>query len=136
MNRNPSLLLALVRHTHTDFAHEPFLEPFARLQRSASHDQRIRVERVHHLVKEQSQGMRLHSKNFPAETISLLPKSTYELCRLVRFQSRQFVPRISRQKIGQQISLDRGQGTQRFQVPNTSAIANWLDSVGSGDAYV
>src|SRR5437899_10763572 len=108
MNRNPSLLLALVRHTHTDFAHEPFLEPFARLQRSASDDQRIRVERVHHLVKEQSQGMRLHSKNFPAEGIAPVRKSTYELCRLVRLHFRQFAPRISRQTTGQPSHLDAG----------------------------
>src|SRR5438105_13360610 len=118
MNRYLSLLLTLVRHTHSDFAHEPFLEPFARLQRSASDNQRIRVERVHHLVKEQSQGMRLHSKNFPTKGITLVRKSTYEPCRLVRLPFRQFVPRISRQKIRQQISLDRGEGAKRFQVPN------------------
>src|ERR1019366_7440088 len=47
-------------------AGEPALEFFARLQRTAAHNQGIGVEGVHHFIEEESQGVGLHAKDVDA----------------------------------------------------------------------
>ena len=59
VNRNAGLLFALVRHRRANFADEPPLELWARLQRSSADDKSVRIESIHHFIEEQAKCMGL-----------------------------------------------------------------------------
>src|SRR3974390_1562697 len=70
VDRNVRLLLALRWHPVSYFLDEPLLEFFARFDCSAAYDQRVRIERVDHLVEKQSQAVSLHTENLAAHRIA------------------------------------------------------------------
>src|SRR6185369_11842469 len=82
VNWNINLLFALNRHTCPNLIHEPAPEFFFGLQRPATHHEHIRVENIHHLIKEQTQSLRLNTENIPAHGIALLRSPTHHECCL------------------------------------------------------
>ena len=108
MDWSGGLLLALRRHCGTNLFNKPVLKFLARLQSATTDNERVGVKRVHHLVEEKTQGMGLHSENFYAQRIALVRQTAHEFSRLMQIEFGQLVTRVTRQKIWQNILLDRG----------------------------
>src|SRR5207244_11246548 len=133
---NSSLLLALGRHGGTDLFYKPELKLLAGLQSAPSDNERIGVERVHHFIEEQAQGMGLYTENLHTQQIALVRQTAHEFGCLVQIQFGQLVTRVTRQKVWQDILFDGGKRTKRLEIADTSAIAFRFDSAGSGAALV
>ena len=105
-------------------ADEPALEVLAGFQRAAADDQRVGVERVHHLVEEQAERVGLHAEDIPAQRIA-----ASRPCRApvsppcAGRQLAELVAGIARQEVRQQRFLDGGERAERFQVAGAAAVA-------------
>ena len=102
------LLGPLGRHPDADFCQEPSLEFKTGFQDTATDDQGIRVEGIHHFVEKESQGMGLDPENLFAHGIALIREAANEFGRLMRFLLGQLMARILLQIIRQESLLDRG----------------------------
>jgi hypothetical protein len=124
MNRNIGLLDALNRHSRPNLAQEPLLKFCFRFQGAPADDQRVRVKRIDHLVEEQSEGMRLHSKYLSTHWVSAFGMSSNLLGRASELTGiTQFVTGIPAEKEWQESPLDCRQGAQRFQIADAATIA-------------
>src|ERR1035441_438218 len=134
VNRDVGLLFSLGSHSDANLIHEPALKFRARLYHAAAHDKGVGIEGVDHQVKEQSKRPRLDPEDLLAHRITLLCHSTHAKCSLVGvFDLGQFVIGIFLQEMRQQMSPNRSERTQRFQVSNTAAIALRLQSFYAGN---
>ena len=96
----------LGRHGTPDLLDKPILKLLASFERASAHDECVGIERVHHLIEEQTQRVRLHAENFPAQGIALLRQAAHQFGCLVDVHPGQFMTGIARQKIGQDIFFD------------------------------
>jgi hypothetical protein len=80
---NASLLLALGWHSCTDLFYKPTLELLACFQGASADDEGIGIERIHHFVEEETQGVSLYAENFRAQRITLLRQTAHKFGRLV-----------------------------------------------------
>src|ERR1035438_1914853 len=137
VNRDVGLLFSLNPHSDANLIHEPALKFRARFYHAAAHDQGVRVEGVDHLIEKQSKRPRLDPENLLAHRIALLRHSAYAIGSLVRiFDFAQFVTGIFLQEMRQQMSPNRSERTQRFQVSQATAIALWDQSFGAGNHLI
>src|SRR5579862_8881001 len=137
MDRDVGLLFALNPHSDSDLFHEPALEFRARLYHAAPNDQGVGIEGVDHLVKEQPKRPRLDPEDVPAHRVAVFRHSAYPVGSLVRVADfAQFVIRILLQEMRQQISPNRSERTQGFQVSRTAAIALRLQSFDAGNRLI
>src|ERR1039457_5978674 len=137
VNRDVGLLFSLGSHSDANLIHEPALKFWARLYYTAANDQGVRVEGVDHLIKKQSQRPRLDPEDLPAHRIALLRQSAYAIGGLVGvFDFGQFVIGIFFQEMRQQMSPNRRERTQRFQVSPAATLALWLPSFSAGSHLI
>src|SRR5580700_967641 len=133
MNRNIGLFFPLIRHSCTYFAQEPVLEFLGGFKSAAADDQSVRVERIDHLIEEDSQRPRLYTEDFRAERVATLSHTANELGPAIRLDAGEFVTRILRQEERENRPLDRGQRAERFEIAGSAAIAERLHVLNAGD---
>src|SRR5215467_2163882 len=94
-NWNIHLFLALNRHHGAHFVDKPALELLLGLKGAAADNQNVRIERVNHLVEEQSERLGLHAKDIPAHAVAVFGEATYpERCLTRIWHTSQFMSRI------------------------------------------
>src|SRR5215831_10165560 len=111
------LLFALHGHASTDFADEPLLELWLRFESAAADSESVRIEDVNHLIEEEAKRARLDTKNFHAERVATLSKTSDEFGCLMRSSGTiELMAAILCKEVRQKRSFDCRERTKRFDV--------------------